>query len=467
MKQVGDYSSGAFLAFLKDRLQGKSILIAGFGREGKSSLGWLKECLPLECIGIADQDPEAIPVEIRDPIRIFSGKDYLRDAASFDWVLRAPGIPDTALNSLPGNPVITSQSALFLSFFSPLCIGVTGTKGKSTTSVLIRDMLRESGKNAILAGNIGLPPFDAIECLKGKDDLFVLELSAHQLLDVDRGPAIGCILNLFEEHLDHFKTREAYFSAKWRIGEYQEAGDILVLNTSDPVIREGLQHHPCPGNIKAIPLLQDYKNSEILHFSSLPEAVGLSTTFLSYPAFRGSHIQQNALTAAFISFLAGVQTAGVEEALCRFQGLPHRLQYTGEWNGVHFYDDAIATVPQATLEALRSIVEANCLLLGGMDRGISYAPLIRYLLAHPLKHIFCSGPAGKRIQNELEQEGYMGKTHYEPGFALALNKALSLCTSGDTLLLSPAAPSYDEYKNFVEKGTFFQTKTGSLSTPCP
>lgn len=461
MKRDGNYTAGAFLAFLKQQLDGRSILIAGFGREGQSSLRWLKTLLPKHLIGLADQHQEAIPPETQKDFKVFTGKDYLRSAIGFDVVLRAPGIPDREIRQIPGEPAILSQSALFLAFFAPLSIGITGTKGKSTTCVLVRDMLRESGINAILAGNIGLPPFDAIQSLQGSNDRFVLELSAHQLLDIHRGPGIACILNLFEEHLDHFEDKEAYFQAKWAIGKHQKKEDILVLNLADPNIREGLTQQGIRASIAAIPLLPDKDESEYILLENRCDHQPVSLSFKSYPAFRGSHQQQNALTAAFISLLAGAGKEGIEKALKSFEGLPHRLQYVGEKKGIRFYDDAIATVPEATLQALKSIEETSGLMLGGRDRGIDYGQLIEHLLRHPLKYIFCSGPAGLRIKTGLEAQEYKGALFFDKRFADALQRALEICTSGDTLLLSPAAPSYDEFENFVAKGRFFQTKTGN------
>lgn len=465
MKQDGSYTAGAFLAFLKQQLDGRAILIAGFGREGQSSLRWLKTLLPAHLIGLADLNKDSIPVEMQKDFKVFTGKDYLRSASGFDVVLRAPGIPDREIRQIPGAPDILSQSALFLAFFAPLCIGITGTKGKSTTSVLVRDMLRESGMNAILAGNIGLPPFDAIQSLQGQNDSFVLELSAHQLLDIHRGPRIACILNLFEEHLDHFERKDAYFQAKWAIGKHQKEGDILVLNLADPQIMAGISQLNIRASIKSIPALPVNEAYSCIRMENQNGAEDISLSFRSLPAFRGIHLQQNALTAAFISLLAGASKGGIEKALMKFEGLPHRLQYVGEKNGVRFYDDAIATVPEATVQALKSIEETSGLMLGGRDRGIDYGQLIQYLLAHPLKYIFCSGPAGLRIKTGLEAEAYEGALFFDLRFTDALQRALTSCKSGDTLLLSPAAPSYDEFSNFVEKGIFFQTKTGNRLAP--
>ena len=191
------------------RLRGKRILILGFGREGKSSLAFIQKFLPHAIVGIADRNESAFK-DLDLSIKTYSGDNYFDAVKDYDIVIKTPGI------SLKDKDIdlskITSQTDLFLEEFHSQIIGITGTKGKSTTSTLIYHLLKESGRDAILAGNIGIPIFDVIEKITNKS-IIVFELSAHQLQFIHRSPHIGILLNVFEEHLDHFGTFDAYRNA--------------------------------------------------------------------------------------------------------------------------------------------------------------------------------------------------------------------------------------------------------------
>ena len=210
----------------------KTVLILGFGKEGQSTYHFFKKFHPSACIAIADQDPYAldrIQFPVEKEIKFYSGPHYLNAIRNYDMVIKTPGIPRETVLAKAGQAEVTSQTNLFLRFFRDRIIGVTGTKGKSTTSSLIRHILFKHDGCSFLVGNIGLPPFDYVSQLS-EDSHIVFELSSHQLHDVMYSPHIAIFLNLFEEHLDHYGTLENYRQAKNNIFRFQKDGDFLIFN---------------------------------------------------------------------------------------------------------------------------------------------------------------------------------------------------------------------------------------------
>ena len=409
------------------RLRGKRILILGFGREGKSSLAFIQKYLPHATIGVADKNAEAL--KDLSGVAVYSGENYFDAINDYDIVLKTPGI------SLLGKDVdlskITSQTDLFLEEFHSQIIGVTGTKGKSTTSTLIYHLLKESGRDAILAGNIGIPIFDIIEQITNKS-IIVFELSAHQLQYIHRSPHIGILLNVFEEHLDHFGTFEAYRDAKLNIIRKMGEADWAV--TSDEFCYEA-----------------EAMMVRALSYQYYDFGVDWDTIPL-----KGEHNRLNVKAALCAINAFGVPVDEVLPHLYTFQPLEHRQELVGTFGGVTFYNDSISTIPQATIAALRTIKNVTFLLLGGYDREIDYTPLIDYLKKNPVKHILYTGKAGNRMYEMLQHAGYQGdiKNFKDLNEAFEIIKKLS--ENGDVCLLSPAAASYDQYRNFEERGRFFK-----------
>ena len=410
------------------RLRGKRILILGFGREGKSSLAFIQKYLPHATIGVADKNAEAL--KDLSGVAIYSGENYFDAINNYDIVLKTPGI------SLLGKDIdiskITSQTDLFLEELHSQIIGVTGTKGKSTTSTLIYHLLKESGRDAILAGNIGIPIFDIIEQITNKS-IIVFELSAHQLQYIHRSPHIGILLNVFEEHLDHFGTFEAYRDAKLNIIRKMSEADWAV--TSDEFCYE------------AEAMMVRSLSYQYYDFGVDWEAIPL----------KGEHNRLNVKAALCAINAFGVPVDEVLPHLYTFHPLEHRQELVGTFGGVTFYNDSISTIPQATIAALQTIKNVTFLLLGGYDREIDYTPLIDYLKKNPVKHILYTGKAGNRMYEMLQHSGYQGdiKNFKDLNEAFEIIKKLS--ENGDVCLLSPAAASYDQYRNFEERGSLFKT----------
>lgn len=414
------------------RLRGKSILILGYGREGRSSLSFVRKFLPHAEIGVADKNADAmknVNNGVEKPAKIFSGENYLDAINDYDIVLKTPGI------SLKDKDIdlskITSQTDLFLEEFHDKIIGVTGTKGKSTTSSLIYHILKESGRDVILAGNIGIPVFDIIDKIN-QNTIIVFELSAHQLQYIHRSPHVGILLNVFEEHLDHFGTFEAYRNAKLNI--IKKMGDNDRAVTTDEF------------SFYAAEMLLQTISYQYYDFNIDWDEIPL----------KGEHNRLNIKAALCACHAYGIPVDELIPHLKTFKPLEHRQEFVGTFHGVTFYNDSISTIPQAAIAALQTIENVNFLILGGYDREIDYTPLINYLKENPVVHILYTGKAGKRMVDLLQNAGYQGDMIFFDELEEAFKFIKEKAKDGDVCLLSPAAASYDRYKNFEERGRVFK-----------
>lgn len=414
------------------RLRGKRILIAGFGREGQSTLRFLQKFLPNAEIGIADKNESAFKCIDKQSYTIYCGDDYLKNASDYDIVIKTPGISVKDIDI--DKDLISSQTDLFIEAFHSQVIGVTGTKGKSTTSSLIYHLLKESGKDVILAGNIGIPVFDCVQNINRRT-IIVYELSAHQLQFINKSPHVGILLNVFEEHLDHFGTFEKYKDAKINVLRYMGENDVAIVN-----------NRLC---FESLILDKKYVDFENYNFEDY------NIKWDSIPIL-GEHNKLNVKAALCACYAFGLTIDELIPHLYTFKPLEHRQEYVGTFNGVKFYNDSISTIPQATIAALNTIKNVNFLLLGGFDRGIDYEPLAEFLKYNVLSYILITGDAGRSIKKQLQNVGYEGEVLEYEDMQSAFILINKYSKEGDVCLLSPAAASYDRYKNFEERGKVFK-----------
>lgn len=384
--------------FLRD----KKVLILGFGREGRSTYRLMRENLPEQVVTIADRNP----IELTDKnVEVVSGENYLDNLADYDVIMKSPGVSlkDVDVSSFVDK--IYSQLELFLENFAGTTIGVTGTKGKSTTSTMIYEVIKDQGLDTVLLGNIGVPIFDRLVEIKD-DTTVVLELSSHQLQYVRRSPKIALITNIFPEHLDYYKTFDEYKAAKENIFKFQRTDDKFISK---------------------VKLNSDLK--------------------LKVP---GEFNQLNAAYALAVANELGLDVKQACETLEKFRGLPHRLELVGEYDGVKYYDNAIATIPEATIAAIKALADVDTVIIGGMNRGVEQKKLVDFLRNDVVQNVIGLPETGWGVIDELGR-GEKVQTMQE---AVALAKKLT--KKGKSCLLSPAAASYNAYKNFEEKGDEFK-----------
>jgi len=456
--------------YIRERFAGKSVVLLGFGREGQASYHVFRQAFPLKQLAIADAN-QAIaqsPVIAGDmQLDLITGEDYLERIAGYDMIVRSPGIPLWKLITpgYPGKPSIaieqvTSQTDLFLRRYAKQVVGVTGTKGKSTTASLIHHILKTAGKDVILAGNIGNPVFHFIDLIR-PETIIVFELSSHQLEYIKVAPHISVLLNLFQEHLDAYRSYTDYQLAKVNITRYQQADDFLVYNLEDDLVANHLIPFRKQRKTYPFSMLGELAPGAFIREGKVCFSDGSITipvwTIHQDRFLRGEHNLKNILAAVSVLMILGVEPEMVEDGISTFKGLEHRLEYVGEFGGIHFYNDSIATIPEACMEAVKAIPKVDTLIAGGFDRGIDYAGLAEFLCSSRVRNLILVGVAGKRIGEHLGCNGLNEKKLFYIGrFDDFREIAFRETRAGYACLLSPAAASYDEFKNFEERGKRFR-----------
>ncbi len=438
--------------YLKSVLESKKVLILGFGKEGRSSFKLLQKYLPEIDISIADANMELKKDSLLlnySKDNLFFGEEYLNCINRFDFVIKSPGVSLKNVLISPDTE-ISSQTALFLDYYHEQLIGVTGTKGKSTTSSLIYFLLKKIDKKAVLLGNIGKPAFDSIMDIDD-ETIIVYELSAHQLESIKTSPRIAVLLNIFPEHLDYFTNFESYRKAKFNIFKYQTNGGSFIL--LDNLITEDLI------DSRALSFGMESSNNAYLDGETIIIVKGgVKHSFdCKNLKIKGVHNWLNAMAAILSLSEAGIYINDFLQYLNEFESLPHRLEFVGEFSGVKFYNDSISTVPESTIEAIKTLGKIDTLLLGGFDRGIEYSILADYLINKDIDNLILMGKAGDSIHKLLMDRGVSGQKinmadNLEEAFLIVKSKT----KLGGICLLSPAASSYDKYKNFEHRGDAFK-----------
>jgi UDP-N-acetylmuramoylalanine-D-glutamate ligase len=401
---------------LKD-LNNKKILILGLEEEGIDNLFFIKKKIKYKSLGVADISPLKkndirIKNHLTDNIKQYFGEEYLSSISKYDVILKSPGIP---LHTLPikKNQIVTSQSDIFLSNCRSKIIGITGTKGKSTTCVLLNNTLKNAGLKVDLIGNIGRPVLSYLNEDK-KNDYFVYELSSFQLQTITKGPKIAVFLNIFKDHLDKHKDFQEYLSSKEKITILQTEKDFLVYNQNDEYVRQIAE------KTKAKKISFSDKESPILK----------------------------------ILEILNIEKKYFDKAIKEFTGLPHRKEYLGEYRGIHFYNDSAATIPEATIKAISEIKNIQTIIVGGSSKGADFSSLIKKITDSKIQNVIVFKDTNKDFQEELKSSG---KIIY---FASNMEEAVDCCfkntDSGMVCLLSPGFASFNMFKNHKERGDLFK-----------
>ena len=434
-------------------IKGKRILLLGYGREGQSTWNVLRRLGTYEALDIADlKAPAAVP---EDGTVWHTGPDYQKCMDDYDVVFKSPGI----VLERPENEYrcsILSQTEVFFQCFRDQIIGITGTKGKSTVTTLLYHLLKQAGMDALLVGNIGIPALDHMEEVK-PDTRIVFELSCHQLEYMTVSPHIGILVNIHEEHLDHYGTMEKYVEAKHHIFKNQRPDDILICNVQclpgEGTCPSGLIRAGMDGSGKELDVVQEQDGTWV-HFRGKSFCIPTDEIKLL-----GQHNYFDIGVAYGVCSILGMDDQVFARGLKTYEPLPHRLQYIGEREGVKYYDDSISTICDTTIQALKTLKDTDTVLIGGMDRGIDYRELIEYLSDCPVPHIILMEATGKRIYQEIHKYYPEFKNrarlilaeHLEDG----VKRARQITRPGTSCVLSPAAASYGIFRNFEELGETF------------
>lgn len=438
----------------------KKVAIIGLGIEGRDALKFL--------VG-KDADVTVFDKKSKDELdtsdvsslsfEIICGEDYLKRLSGFDLIVRSPGVrPDLPefIDAVNSGAILTSAINIFFELAPAKIIGVTGTKGKGTTATLIYKCLIESGKSAYVAGNIGKPYLELLGSLK-KTDVVVLELSSFQLIDIKKSPHIAVVLNITTDHLDWHKDREEYVLAKQSIVKFQTEKDyaIVAFDYSDPfsftnLTKAKVYRFSTKAETEGAFVLD---GKIILNIDSKENLGSVEKLLL-----RGEHNWENIAAASVSAKLAGATTAGIKKAIFSFSGLEHRLELVGNFSEISFYNDSFATSPLPSLAAVRAFAEPVILILGGSSKGFSYKEFGRDLaLQKNLKTVIVIGETAPEIKSALVESGFYGQI-IDGGENMeeVVKTALGMAKSGDVVLLSPAAASFDMFKDYKDRGNQFK-----------
>lgn len=436
------------ISFLKN----KKILILGFGREGKSTYNYIRKYLNDKKIYIADMQEDLLDknefLKKDNNIECICGKEYLNGLENYDIIIKTPGIALVNMDITNFKDKIKSQLDLFLEFCDNKTIGITGTKGKSTTSSLIYSVLKAQNKNALLLGNIGNPIFDYIDEIT-EDTYIVIEMSSHQLEFTNNSPNISIITNLFPEHLDHYNSYNEYLEAKFNIFKFQKENDYFLYDYDNSELKERITYtnsiqykvsfNEKDADIKIQNNMIVIKDKEIYDINSPRNLLG----------------DYNLKNIMFVLGVVDILNLDINQAMktiSEFKTLKHRLEFIGEINGVKYYDNSIATIPVATEEAIKALKDVDTLIIGGMDRGIDYSEFAEFLDKCDVKNIICMPDTGHKIAKMMKTNKCIIVNTLEEAV-----KEASLKTEKEkSCLLSPAAASYGFFKNFEEKGDKFK-----------
>ncbi|MCM1371024.1 MAG: UDP-N-acetylmuramoyl-L-alanine--D-glutamate ligase [Clostridium sp.] len=430
------------LEFLKN----KKIAVVGFGKEGKSTYKFIRK-YSNQHLTILDSNENLLSqneeLESDKNIDIITGKNYLDSLEDFDLIIKSPGIKFKDIDISKFEERIVSQLSLTLDYFKNNTIGITGTKGKSTTTSLISEVLKRQGYDAYLLGNIGIPIFDYIDKINDKS-IFVIEMAGPQLEFVHSSPHIGIILNLFEEHLDFFKSKNDYFLSKMNMFKYQTNEDYGLYSSLNDTLKDYVKKGSYDTNLIDIDselIIRDnyieFNNKKLYDITSKRNLLG-------------NHNLENIKFVLRLSELLNLNLDKTIETINEFECLEHRMEYVGTFNGVKYYNDSIATIPDATINCLEALVCVDTIIFGGMDRGIDYSKLIKYFNESNINNFICMPETGYKIGKQIKKGNvYMVET-LEEAVLKAKEVTKKIC------VMSPAAPSYNAFKNFEEKGRMYK-----------
>ncbi|MFO8066023.1 MAG: Mur ligase family protein, partial [Bacteroidales bacterium] len=318
-----------FISIFKD----KNILILGFGKEGISTYKAIRSFLPEIHISIADKNKRASELFSEqfnndNNITFTSGENYLNNIDKFDIIIKSPGISFKELDSKCCNAKVTSQTELFIQLFKDKIIGITGTKGKSTTASLLLQIIKTSGKDAVLVGNIGIPPFDHLQKISDETTI-VYEMSSHQLENIKVSPHISILLNIYQEHLDHYESYNAYKEAKFNICRWQTPDDYLIIDKNNEAIRNMPAEYFGKGQVILLNNNSDKTSCSFCMDDDIYFIFNSQKTIFKEACLRrqlrGKHNLVNIQSAAVASYLAGIPVDDILQTISVFEGLPHRL----------------------------------------------------------------------------------------------------------------------------------------------
>jgi UDP-N-acetylmuramoylalanine--D-glutamate ligase len=449
------------------QIRGKKVLVIGAAVTGIPTVAQL--CKMGAAVTLNDKkSTEEIITMLKetgiDHIRIIGGEHPVELAEECDLVIVSPGVPlEIPLIKRArelGKEVIGEIELAYRLTSTPIA-AITGTNGKTTTTALLGDIMKESGRRTFVTGNIGHAMISEVEGSK-TEDIFVLEASSFQLEStVDFRPKVSAILNITPDHLDRHKTFRNYIDAKCKVFRNQKPGDFAILNKDDEETYKTADRVLCKtlffsrkeileegafleGNMLVIKLGD--KKEEVIRKEEI--------------YIPGPHNIENALAASMMAYCLGVKVEVISKVLREFKGVEHRIEYVDEINGVSYYNDSKGTNTDASKVAILAMERPIVLIAGGYDKGSEYDDFISAFNGR-VKELVLIGATADKIEETARKHGF-NNIHRAPDFESAVAQCSRLAKPGDCVLLSPACASWGMFKNFEERGRIFKSLVKGL-----
>jgi len=452
----------------------KKVAVIGAGVEGLSSALWLDK--QGANVTMLDKNEDTGIGQRAEGIEFKTGKDYLKGLDSYDVIVRSPGVKRSLpeiLDAEKQGSIITSQTQIFFDLSPSPIIGVTGTKGKGTTSALIYEMLKTEGLDVYLGGNIGTPPLDFLDKLT-LESWVVLELSSFQLEDLKSSPHIAVILMITPEHLgidsvgtaNYHESMEEYVSAKRNIIRNQTDKDYVIINRDYPASLESdiyaqgkiyqvsrereASLDGCFTRQRRVIIRKDGKEEDVIEVSEI--------------LLPGKHNYENVCAAVMAADLAGVSMGSIASTIRQFKGLPHRIELVKEVKGVRYYDDSFSTTPETAIAAIEAFESPEILILGGSYKGSDFTELGKVISERQnIKAIIGIGVEWERVKMHLQ----MANSKWQivencKSMEEVVQKAAEIAEPGDVVLLSPACASFGMFRDYKERGELFKAEIKRL-----
>lgn len=441
-----------------------NVAILGYGVDGKSAATyWYKLGAT---ITICDESPDIeLPIYAKPKL----GSDYLSGLSDFDIIVRSPGIrPDKITAANPDSRDILKKVTSTINEFFAKCpapiIGVTGTKGKGTTSTLIYNMLAEAGKKVFLGGNIGTVPLDFLDQVS-PDSWVVLELSSFQLMDIAYSPKIGVCLMVVPEHLDWHTNLQEYYHAKSQLFSQQKENDIAVFNATNPsskrIVDAGkaikVPYYVPPPKESAYTVAGAYVEGDQICYE------GKIVCDVKDVRLLGRFNLENVCAAiGAVWNIIGGDVDAIKRALSTFSGLEHRLEFVREVENVAYYNDSFATTPESTVAAMRAFTHPKVVILGGSDKGVPFYDVVDEVIHNYVRRVIIIGETGQKFIELLVARGYENITLGGNTMAEIVHAAREAAQPGDVVLLSTACASFGLFKNYKDRGNQFKAEVNKL-----
>ena len=452
-------------------IKGKKVAIIGIGISNIPLLDYFQNLGTAVTVfdkkNIDDIDKQIIDKIANYCMKMSFGDNYLSKLKGFDVIFRSPSFrPDTTelVEEEKRGALVTSEIEMLMKLTPATVIGVTGSDGKTTTTSLIYEIIKEKGYKCFLGGNIGFPLFTKVKEMK-PEDIVILELSSFQLMDMDISPKISVVTNVTPNHLDIHKCYDEYKEAKANIFKYQNKNNHLVLNYDNDITRKFANQ--AESNVTFFSSKEKLDNGIIYDdgvIKSCEDGIRRHIINSKDIHLRGVHNMEN-ICAAIAATSSLVDIEVQIKAIKNFTGVEHRIEFIRELDGVKWYNDSIASSPTRTIAGLNSFDEKIVLIAGGYDKHLDYTPIARPIVDH-VSTLILLGATSKKIYSavneELEPEGKTLDIYQCENLEQTVDLAYKLAKRGEIVLFSPASASFDMFKNFAERGNKFKELVNNI-----